>query len=113
MYCDLIETLTDKCGEYSLLEIWKYDEARIGALSAQDIVDAVNTVEESPVFGYDTDFTDYLGGIKRYAAFSLSSELENLVFRSGRETLPLPMIYDFQCMSHSASKSPQLIIKAS
>ena len=67
VYCDLIETLTDKCGEYSLLEIWKYDEERIGALSAQDIVDAVNTVEESPVFGYDTDFTDYLGGIKRYA----------------------------------------------
>ena len=68
-YCDLIETLTDKCGEYSLLEIWKYDEERIGALSAQDIVDAVNTVEESPVFGYDTDFTDYLGGIKRYAVW--------------------------------------------
>ena len=67
MYCDLIETLSDKCGEYSLLEIWKYDEARIRALSIQDIIDAVNTVDESPVFGYDTDFTDYLGGIKRCA----------------------------------------------
>ena len=72
MYCDLIETLSDKCGEYSLLEIWKYDEARIRALSVQDIVDAVNTVDESPVFGYDTDFTDYLGGIKRYASTATS-----------------------------------------
>ena len=67
VYCDLIETLNDKCGEYSLLEIWKYNEATIRGLTVQDIVDAVNTVDESPVFGYDTDFTDYLGGIKRCA----------------------------------------------
>ena len=35
VYCDLIETLSDKCGEYSLLEIWKYDEGRIRSLSIQ------------------------------------------------------------------------------
>ena len=62
VYCDLINTLEDKCGEYSLLEIWKYDREVIGALSEQDIIDAVNTVKESPVFGYETEFLNYLGG---------------------------------------------------
>ena len=33
-------TLKERCNEHSILEIWKYDEERIGALSAQDIVDA-------------------------------------------------------------------------
>jgi hypothetical protein len=35
VYCDIVETLNDKCGEYSLLEIWNYDEERIKKLSQQ------------------------------------------------------------------------------
>ena len=66
IYCDLIETLNDKCGEYSILEIWKYERAVIETLTDQDIVDAINTVTESPVFGYETNFTEYLGGVIRY-----------------------------------------------
>ncbi len=62
IYCDIVDTLQDKCGEYSLLEIWKYDEDVIRSLTQQDIIDAVNTLKESPVFGYEVNFTDYLGG---------------------------------------------------
>lgn len=61
IYCDLINTLNDKCAEFSLLEIWKFDEDVIRSLSQQDIINAINTVEKSPVFGYETDFIDYLG----------------------------------------------------
>ncbi len=65
IYCDLVATLEDKCGEYNLLELWKYDEDKIRKLTQQDIIDAVNSVKKSPVFGYPTDFTSYLGN-KQY-----------------------------------------------
>ena len=65
IYCDLIETLSDKCGEYSILEIWKYQRSVIERLTEQDILNAINTVDESPVFGYETNFTEYLGGVTR------------------------------------------------
>ena len=58
--------MNDKCGEYSILEIWKYDMEIIKGLTQQDIINAINVVTESPVFGYDTNFTDYLGGVNRY-----------------------------------------------
>ena len=64
IWCDLVGTLNSKCGEYSLLEMWNYDEEKIAALTQQDIINAVNTVKKSPVFSYDTDFTDYLGDKK-------------------------------------------------
>ena len=63
IYCDIVETLEEKCGEYSLLEIWKYDKQTISKLTTQDIIDAINTVNESPVFGYETDYTSYLGQV--------------------------------------------------
>ena len=62
IWCDLVGTLNNKCGEYSLLEIWSYDREKIRSLTQQDIINAVNTVRTSPIFSYDTDFTDYLGG---------------------------------------------------
>ena len=64
IWCDLVETLNSKCGEYSLLELWNYNEEKIGALTQQDIIDAVNTAEKSPVFSYATNFKDYLGDKK-------------------------------------------------
>ena len=63
IYCDIVETLEEKCGEYSLLELWKYDREVISNLSEQDIIDAINTVDESPVFGYKTNYTSYLGQV--------------------------------------------------
>ena len=65
IYCDVIETLDDKCGEYSLLEIWKYDREVISRLTEEDIIHAVNTVKESPVFGYKTNYVNYLGRVER------------------------------------------------
>ena len=64
VYCDIVTTLRDKCGEYSLLEIWEYEKEVIANLSNQDIIDAINTVEESPVFGYPTNYTNYLGQVE-------------------------------------------------
>ena len=61
VYCDIVETMEDKCGEYSLLEIWNYDKEIISNLSQHEIINAINTVDESPIFGYKTNFTHYLG----------------------------------------------------
>ena len=64
IYCDIIDTLVDKCGEFSLLEIWKYDKSVISKLRDQDIINAINTVDESPIFGYKTNYTSYLGQVQ-------------------------------------------------
>ena len=63
IYCDIVETLQDKCGEFSLLELWEYKEEVIAKLSNQDIIDAIHLTHESPVFGYETNFTNYLGQV--------------------------------------------------
>ena len=51
----------ERCAEKSLLEIWDYDRSTIANLSKTDIVEAINTVTESPVFGNSVDYTDLLG----------------------------------------------------
>ena len=61
IYCDIVETLEGKCGEYSLLEIWKYDREIISNLTQQDIINAINSVDESPIFGHNTNYINYLG----------------------------------------------------
>lgn len=64
IYCDIVETLEDKCGEFSLLEIWKYDRNVISDLAQHDIINAINVMKESPVFGYNTSYIDYLGQVE-------------------------------------------------
>lgn len=46
IYCDLVTTLNAKCLEVSILEIWKFDEERIRALTQQDIINAINKVKK-------------------------------------------------------------------
>ena len=46
IYCDLVNTLNDKCLVNSLLEIWKYDERIVKQLTQQDILNAINKVTE-------------------------------------------------------------------
>ena len=41
--------------------MWKYDEEVIRKLTRKEILDAVNDVKTSPVFGQAIDFTDFLG----------------------------------------------------
>ena len=65
IYCDLVSTLSEKCVASSLLEMWGYDEALIGSAGQQEILNAVNLLTRSPWFGYDRDFSAFLGGIER------------------------------------------------
>ena len=64
IYCALVETLEDKCGEFSLLEMWNYDKEVISNLTEQKIIDAVNLVQVSPVFGHDSNYANYLGRVE-------------------------------------------------
>jgi hypothetical protein len=61
IYCDLVTTLEDKCAERSILELWEYDEDVIRSLTKEDIIEAINNIKTSPVFGYETDFTTHVG----------------------------------------------------
>ena len=46
IYCDLVTTIDKRCAETSLLEIWDFDRDIINNLTTQDILDAINTLEE-------------------------------------------------------------------
>ena len=46
IYCDLVTTIDKRCAETSLLEIWDFDKEIINNLTTQDILDAINTLEE-------------------------------------------------------------------
>ena len=41
IYCDLIDTLNKKCFQFSLLEMWQFNEAYIETATQQEIIDAV------------------------------------------------------------------------
>merc|ERR1711892_161008 len=65
IYCDLVNTLNEKCIQTSLLEIWKYREELINSATQQEILDAVNLLVRSPWYGYDANYANLLGGITR------------------------------------------------
>ena len=65
IYCDLVNTLNEKCLENSILEMWQFKESRIRKLTQQDIINAVNRFGESPVYGYAINYADMLGAITR------------------------------------------------
>ena len=65
IYCDLVTTLNEKCVLTNLLEIWRYDEDLISTVTQEEIIRAVNVLQRSPWFGYDTDYSKLLGGITR------------------------------------------------
>ncbi|KAK3784521.1 hypothetical protein RRG08_018651, partial [Elysia crispata] len=49
------------CVVYSILELWSYNSTTISALTKQDIIDEVNTVTTSEMYGNAIDITNYLG----------------------------------------------------
>merc|ERR1719234_811248 len=63
IYCDLVNTLNQKCILYTFLDAWRYDEDLILSASQQEILDAVNLLERSPWFGYGTNYSSAMGGI--------------------------------------------------
>lgn len=65
LYCPFIENLPTGCMSENLLELWKYDESRMRALTKDDILSTLNRTTVSPVTGHDTDYVHLLGGIRR------------------------------------------------
>lgn len=49
------------CVVYSILEIWQYNSSTIRSLSQDDIINAINTVTLSPMYGNAIDISTYLG----------------------------------------------------
>ncbi|KAK4302905.1 hypothetical protein Pmani_025047 [Petrolisthes manimaculis] len=64
-YCSALEDMSQECIEHSILEIWEYDYEYINSLEPEDIIDDINNINTSPVFGFPTNFTDYLGKVER------------------------------------------------
>ncbi|ESO88138.1 hypothetical protein LOTGIDRAFT_165877 [Lottia gigantea] len=54
--------VSSKCRTTGLLEIWNYDQSTIKSLSRTQILDTVNNITHSPVFGNELDVKNYLGG---------------------------------------------------
>ena len=72
IYCPVVEAMPQACFEKSLLEIWgdqgEYSEKtdmKIASLTQQEIIDAVNHVDDSGIFLTKENFTKYLAGVER------------------------------------------------
>jgi len=63
--CSLVTSLEERCAAFSLLEGWKLDPDLVAFASQEEILMAINSLQRSPVYGHDTDFTALLGGIVR------------------------------------------------
>ena len=82
IYCDLVTTLNEKCILTNLLEIWRYDERLIQTTTQQEIIDAVNLLTKSPWFGFDVDYSKFLGGIQRNSSgHIISAETAQMVWK--------------------------------
>jgi hypothetical protein len=72
IYCPVVEEMPQACFEKSLLEMWgdqgeysEKTEIQITSLTQQEIINAVNQVDESGIFLIKENFTQYLSGIER------------------------------------------------
>ena len=82
IYCDLVESLAEKCGQQSLLEIWRYREDLIMTATREEILDAVNILETSPWFGHAINYTRLLGGVRRNSSGHIVSASTGLMLWS-------------------------------
>jgi len=82
IYCHLVDSLNEKCGQQSLLEIWRYDPDLIATSTQQEIIDAINILESSPWFGHKTDFSSLLGGVTRNITGHIISASTAIMFWS-------------------------------
>lgn len=64
-YCGFLEDISQECMEHSILEVWGYDKYYISGLTQEEIIEDINFVEKSAVFGFPTNFTEMLGGVER------------------------------------------------
>ena len=72
IYCPVVEAMPKACFEKSLLEMWgeqgeysEKTERNIEKLTQQDIINAVNQVDESGIFLTKQNFTEFLSGVER------------------------------------------------
>ena len=72
IYCPVVEAMPKACFEKSLLEIWgdqgnytEITDRRIASLTQQDIINAINQVDESGIFLTKQNFTEFLSGVER------------------------------------------------
>ncbi|XP_042871711.1 protein patched homolog 2-like [Penaeus japonicus] len=68
IYYQFYSRMPSECLELSILEMWGYDEEVIGALSDEDVILAINTVNISSTYSHPVDFRKFLGGIERNAS---------------------------------------------
>ncbi|XP_063844985.1 patched domain-containing protein 3-like [Scylla paramamosain] len=66
-YCDSLATLPKVCLETGLLEVWGHREEAIMALTDEQVIADLNAAHISQVFGYQVNFTRYLGSVTRDA----------------------------------------------
>jgi len=62
-YCSIIESLPMDCLLFSILDIWKFDSAKIEKDSMEEIVTKINTVKISPTLGHPINFSKLLGDV--------------------------------------------------
>lgn len=63
-YCGFLESMTQECMEHSILEVWGYDHDIISDLTSEQIIEDVNNIDTSAVFGFPTNFTEFLGKVE-------------------------------------------------
>ena len=62
--------------------MWRYNEHHIHTTTQQEIIDAVNLLSKSPWFGFDIDYSNFLGGIKRNSSgHIISAETTQMVWK--------------------------------
>ena len=79
IYCDLVESLKEKCGQRSLLEIWRYREDLIMTATKEEILRAVSSIETSPWFGHSMNYSQLLGGVTRNSSGHIVSATTSLM----------------------------------
>ncbi|CAL4096327.1 unnamed protein product, partial [Meganyctiphanes norvegica] len=65
LYCNIASELPSACFESSLLEIWGLNNDVIMNLTDSKVINDINNIKVSAVFGYQRDFISMLGGTKK------------------------------------------------
>lgn len=68
IYYQFYSRMPLECLELSILEMWGYDEAVFEALTDEDVLLAINTVNISSTYSHPVDFHKLLGGVEQNAS---------------------------------------------
>ncbi|XP_071520862.1 patched domain-containing protein 3-like [Panulirus ornatus] len=95
VYYHFYSRIPTACLELSILEMWGYDSGSFDALTDQDVVNAINTVNMTVTYSYPMNFTEFLGGVTRNSTGHVTgarSAFAQLVMRINREMIDLNAI---------------------